>query len=159
MAKRQKSAPDESQKKRHPHWDQIVSYAYLRMMGRTQVEGAKGVGRSRRTVQGWEADTELWQAARAEARERWFNDVEDASRRAVLNSIKAGNAQLAKEMLERLDERLAPPTIKHKLSGKVGMVHILANLPEAEIERLESLSDEELAVEIERLEAGADGDA
>lgn len=120
MAKRQKSAPDESQKKRHPHWDQIVSYAYLRMMGRTQVEGAKGVGRSRRTVQGWEADTELWQAARAEARERWFADVEDASRRAVLNSVNAGNATLGMEILERLDERLAPPKQRHEHTGKEG---------------------------------------
>jgi len=130
----------------------------MRMLGATQAEAGRAVGRSERTIRLWESDPS-WADARREAEERWLVDLTDASRRAVLDSIKAGNAQLAKEMLERLDERLAPPTIKHKLSGRVGMIHILANLPDAEIERLESLSDEELAVEIERLEAGADGDA
>jgi len=158
MAKRQISAPPESQKKRPAHWEKRVSAAYMRMLGATQAEAGRAVGRSERTIRLWESDPS-WADARREAEERWLVDLTDASRRAVLDSIKAGNAQLAKEMLERLDERLAPPTIKHKLSGRVGMIHILANLPDAEIERLESLSDEELAVEIERLEAGADGDA
>jgi len=158
MVKRQISAPPESQKTRPAHWDKRVSAAYLRILGATQAEAARAVGRSARTIRLWESDPS-WADARREAEERWLADLTNASRRAVLKAVREGNAQLGLALLERLDERLAPPTIKHKLSGKVGMIHILANLPDAEIERLESLSDEELAVEIERLEAGADGDA
>ena len=120
MAKAKKTAPPERTKKPHPHWDEIVSYAYLRMLGHTQVEGARGVGRSRRTVQGWEANEDLWRAARAEARERWFHAMDAAARRTVLRSVESGNAQLGWDYLTRTDERLAPPKQRHELTGKAG---------------------------------------
>src|SRR5690606_28571284 len=55
MAKQQKSAPDESQKKRPAHWEKRVSAAYLRILGATQAEAARAVGRSARTIRLWES--------------------------------------------------------------------------------------------------------
>lgn len=119
MAKRQKSGPDESQKKRPAHWEKRVSAAYLRILGATQAEAGRAVGRSERTIRLWESDPS-WADARREAEERWLVDLKDASRRTILDSIRAGNAQLAREMLERLDERLAPPKQRHEHAGPDG---------------------------------------
>lgn len=92
--------------------------AYLRILGATQVEAAISVGRSERTIQLWEADKELWEAAREEARKRWLRDVIDASRRSVLKAA-GRNADLGFRILERIDPELAP---RHKIehTGKDG---------------------------------------
>lgn len=103
--------------KLHAHWDKVVSAAYLRILGHTQKEAAEAVGRSDRTLREWEADEHLWSAARSEARSRWLNDAEDAARRAVLNSLKLGNADLGKWMLERVDTTFAPPKQRVESTG------------------------------------------
>lgn len=109
-----------SEVKRPPHWDKLVSAAYLRIMGATQNETAKGVGRSLRTIQLWEAQKELWQAARAEARDRWLSDVVDASRSTVLKAVRSGNAELGFTIIERVDDELAPPRQRHEHTGEDG---------------------------------------
>lgn len=114
-----KSSAPAQEKKRHAHWDKVVSAAYLRMIGHTQEEAARGVGRSQRTIQLWEADTELWAAAREEARGRWLQATVDASRQSVLKAA-GRNADLAFRILERVDPELAPPKQKHEHSGEGG---------------------------------------
>lgn|SRR5690606_4679649 len=113
-----KSSSRDPKKKPHAHWDKVVLAAYLRILGATQVEAAISVGRSERTIQLWEADKELWEAAREEARKRWLRDVIDASRRSVLKAA-GRNADLGFRILERIDPELAP---RHKIehTGKDG---------------------------------------
>lgn len=91
------------------NWDKWVSAAYLRMLDNTQEATAKGVGVSLRTIQRWESEKEDWERARREAASRWLSDATDAARRAFLGSLKLGNADLAKWLLERVDEALLPP--------------------------------------------------
>ncbi len=107
------------EEKKHYHWDKLVSAAYLRIMGLTQAQAAGQVGRSERTVREWES-LPIWEDARNEARGRWLSDVEDASRRAVLNSVRAGNAAMGLTLLERLDQDLAPPKQRVEASGPNG---------------------------------------
>lgn len=102
------------------NWDKHVSAAYLRMLGNTQEVAGKAVGVDERTIRRWESDPEMWERARAEARARWLNDAADAARTAVLNSLKMGNADLGKWMLERVETALAPPKQKHELAGEGG---------------------------------------
>lgn len=102
-----------------PHsWDKAVSYAYLRLIGQSQVEAAKGAGVGERTVVRWEL-SDWWPKALAEASDRWLNDVEAASRVTVLAAIKSGNATLAWEVLQRRDPKLSPKHI-HEHSGPNG---------------------------------------
>lgn len=115
-----KVTPPSGRQKRPRYWDKMVSAAYLRMMGATQAECAKSVGRSRRTIQLWESDTETWAQARAEASERWLAEATDAARRAVLAEVRAGNAEFGFRILERVDRRLAPPKQKHEHTGRGG---------------------------------------
>jgi hypothetical protein len=105
--------------KRHAHWDKVVSVAYLRLIGHTQAEAAIAAGRSERTIRNWEADTELWAAAREEANSRWLQATTDAARRTVLKAV-ARNADLAFRILERLDPELAPPKQRHEHGGEGG---------------------------------------
>jgi hypothetical protein len=115
-----KAAASHTPERRPAHWDKRVSAAYLRIMGQTQAEAARAVGRSERTIREWEADREWWSRARDEARDRWMADAEDASRRAVLRGLEMGNSELGKWMLERVDPRLAPPKQKLEHTGKDG---------------------------------------
>ena len=105
--------------KRPKDWDKWVSAAYLRILGATQIEAAKGVGRSERTLQRWEEDREAWQAARREAEDRWLVEVRDASRRSVLKAA-GRNAEMGLKILERLDPALAPPRQKLEHTGEGG---------------------------------------
>lgn len=113
----QTAAPERSAS-RHKHWDKVVSAAYLRIIGHTQEEAATAVGRNARTIREWEADAELWNAARDEARDRWLQEVTDAARRSVLKAA-GRNADLGLKVLERVDPAFAP---KQKLehTGKDG---------------------------------------
>ena len=91
------------------HWDKRVAAAYLRMMGLTQGDAGKAVGRSKRTVAVWEAEKETWARAREEARQRWLGDVTDAARASLLKNLKeAQSGLLALQVLERVDDDLAP---------------------------------------------------
>jgi hypothetical protein len=114
-----KAAGSDASQTRHRHWDKVVSAAYLRMIGHTQAEVATSAGRSERTIQAWEADRELWTAARDEARGRWLQEVTDAARRSVLKG--AGRIpDLGLKILERIDPELAPPKQQHEHAGEGG---------------------------------------
>lgn len=115
-----KTAGTEAPERRPAHWDKRVSAAYLRILGATQVEAAKAVGRSERTLQAWEADEETWRAARAEAESRWLVDLKHASMQSVLANVRAGNAVLGFQVLERLKAELAPPKHRHEHTGEDG---------------------------------------
>ena len=96
-------------KKRPPQWDKMVSAAYLRILGATQAVAAASVGRSERTLWGWENKTpELWREAEAEAESRWLVDLKRASMETVLENVRKGNAVIGQWALERLVPALAP---------------------------------------------------
>jgi DNA-binding transcriptional MerR regulator len=95
--------------RRPKSWDRQVSAAYLRLLGATQSEAAKGVGCSSRTIRRWEREV-LWLEAVQEAKRRWLSGVENAARVALLRALQEPDAGLfALRVLERLDPRLAPP--------------------------------------------------
>jgi hypothetical protein len=90
------------------------------MIGHTQTQAAEAVGRSERTVRDWESDPERWPRAQEEARGRWLHNATDAARKAVLRSLNAGNAELGKWLLERVEPALAPPKQRAELTGPEG---------------------------------------
>lgn len=103
-----KLAPSGNVPSRPLYWEKCVLYAYLRMMGKTQIDAGHAVGRSERRVQEWEQQKVLYAEAREEARKRWLGELTDASRVALLNTIRDGHGVLALQILERVDEELAP---------------------------------------------------
>lgn len=104
---------------RPKHWDKMVSAAYLRILRQTQEQAAEAVGRSARTVREWESSP-LWPEAQAEARQRWLDEAADRARKAVLDSLDMGNADLGFRLLERVDPALAPPKVRNEHSGPGG---------------------------------------
>lgn len=118
MSTYRKTAPTDPPEKPHAHWDKVVSAAYLRIIGHTQRDAAIGVGRSLRSIQSWEADSELWALARAAARDRWFSNVTDVARATVLKGA-AKDPDLSLRLLERIDPDLAPRS-KHEITGTDG---------------------------------------
>jgi hypothetical protein len=89
------------------------------MIGHTQAEAAVAAGRNERTIREWEADRELWAAARSAADERWLADTLDKARQTV-NRAAGRIPDLAFKLLERTDPRLAPPKQKHEHGGEGG---------------------------------------
>src|SRR5262247_4088007 len=92
-----------------PHFEKRILASYLRMMGLTQGEAAKAVGRAVRSVRRWEADEVVWAHARTEAERRWLKELIDSSRVTLLKAIREGAGDLAMRVLERTVEALAPP--------------------------------------------------
>ena len=101
-------------------FEKQVAAAYVRMLGATQKAAGAAVGRSERTMQVWEADTLTWERARAEARRRWLGALTDASRKTLLETIRAGDGDLAMKVLERVDGALAPPTQRLQHRHEIG---------------------------------------
>lgn len=130
----------------HRHFDKLVAAAYLRMMGATQREAGRSVGASEETVRKWEKHP-AWPRARERAKSLWMSDVEDASRSAVLKSVRGGNADLGLSLLERLDPRLAPPTRQMEVqhAGLLGVIHRLSQLSDEDLTKMERLDDAALA--------------
>ena len=105
---------------KRPHsWDKAVSAAYLRLWGLSQERAAKGAGIGERTIQRYEI-SEWWPKACEEAVDRWMQQLEIECRTTIMAAIRAGDVQTAVKMLERIDERLAPPKIAHEIFGKRG---------------------------------------
>lgn len=103
-----------------PHdWDKAVAAAYLRMIGLSQVDAANGAGIGERTIVRWE-QCSWWQDARDEASDRWLNDLVAESRATLMKSIKAGDPIRALQVLERRDQRLAPPAHQIEHHGPDG---------------------------------------
>lgn len=101
-------------------WRKYVAATYLRIIGKSQNDAAEGAGISARALRYLEADPVRWEKARAEARDLWLNNAEDAARKAVITSMQRGNADLGMRFLERIDPKLEP---KGKLehSGSLAM--------------------------------------
>jgi hypothetical protein len=97
------------------HWEKRVLACYLRMMGLTQPEAAKAVGRAARSLRRWEADEVTWTHARTEAEKRWLRELTDAARATLLTAIREGAGDLAMRVLERTVEALAPPQQRLKV--------------------------------------------
>jgi hypothetical protein len=114
-----------------PYWEKCVLAAYLRMMGATQADAARAVGRSLRTISGWESLKDQWALALEEARKRWLIDLEHASRAALLGTIKEGNGMLALQVLERLDADLAPAKQRLDVELSDGLASLLAQARKA----------------------------
>lgn len=117
------------------YWEKRVAAAYLRMMGLTQEDAAHAVGRHKRRVAEWESEKDTWALAREEARRRWLGELTDAARSTLLKTIRDGaNGLLALQVLERLDEDLAPAKQRHDVNLEgVGLSALLAqarHLPE-----------------------------
>lgn len=126
--------------KRQRDVDKIVSAAYLRMLGSTQAQAAKAVGRSPRTLRRWESASS-WAAAREEARRRWLAGLTDAARRTLLDSVRQGeDGRLALAVLERLEPELAPAV--QRIAGRLELVERLARLPTCQLQELEKADDE-----------------
>lgn len=114
-------------------WDKWVSSAYLRMLGQSLNDVAKGVGRSRKTIWTWEQNRTLWERAKLEAQSRWMNDLIDVSRATLIKSIREGNADAALKVLERTQASLAPPRMRQEISGPGGGAVQVSHLPPEEI--------------------------
>ena len=101
-------------------WDKAVSVAYLRLIGQTQENAAKGAGIGERTLRRYEL-SDWWPDACAEAVERWMQQLAIECRTTILAAVKDGDVQTAVKMLERIDRRLAPPRQTHGIehSGEV----------------------------------------
>jgi hypothetical protein len=105
---------------RPKHWERVVLYAFLRMMGHTQKHAAHVVQRSERRAQEWEENRRLYAEAREEARQRWLTETVDAARKTLFDAIQGGAGDLALKLLERVDADLAPATQRLKVDHEVG---------------------------------------
>ena len=140
----------------HRHWEKVVLACYLRMLGSSQKAAGAAVGRSERTIRVWEADTETWAQACAEARQRWLGEVISLARRQLLKAMMNADGDLSLKLLERVDEALAPASMRLKHEGTVNlstaaewvalrttMLRALAPYPEARLALAQVLSGDE----------------
>ena len=125
--------------KRPQNWDKAVSTAYLRLLGLSQTKAAKGAGIGERTLARWEL-SEWWRDACREAADRWMQQLAIECRTTIMAAVKAGDVVTAVKMVERLDERLAPPRLSH------GVEH------SGDVTRsVRAMSDEELLARAQQL--------
>ncbi len=99
-------------------WDKAVAAAYLRLIGQSQNDSAKGAGVGRRTLQRWEI-SDWWPDACEEASGRWLSHLVSTARVSLARGV-AVNPGLAMTVLERVDARLAPAAQRHEHSGPGG---------------------------------------
>ena len=107
-------APLSDRVTRPRNWGIAISAAYLRLIGLTIEESAKGAGCGERTLKRWEA-SQWWPDAQEEATDRWLQATKGEARRGLLKSIRAGDAASQRWLLERTDIRLAPPAQQHEI--------------------------------------------
>ncbi len=106
--------------KRPRNWDKRVSAAYFRMCGFTQKEAARAAGLSERTIRNYETHPSFFDA-KEEARNRWFVSLDVRARGALFDGLgEKGKGELGLRVLERLDQRLAPPNQRYERTGKGG---------------------------------------
>jgi hypothetical protein len=98
--------------------DKALSAAYLRYLGMSQKEAASRVGIGERTLRRWE-DCSWWAEVKAEAAERWLGGLMEDARAGLKDGVR-GDGHLALKVLERLDDRLAPPKLRTELTGRDG---------------------------------------
>lgn len=104
--------------KKPANWDKAVAAAYLRQIGLSQIDSARGAGVGRRTIQRWE-ESEFWADACQEASDRWLSHVTSKCRRSIFRGVD-DDPHLALKIYERLDARLAPPKRVNEHTGLDG---------------------------------------
>lgn len=131
----------------HPQdWDKVLSAAYLRLTGETQEAVATAIGCARQTISVWEGSP-FWPNAVHEATERWLSGLREKAMKGLETGV-GKDGKLALDVLERLMPELSPATQRFELTN---LSAALARLPMKDLRRLEDMSDEELAEEIDRL--------
>ena len=107
--------------KPHRNWQRLVDVAYFRLLGWTQREAAGAVGIDPRTVREYQNHA-AWPEAVEAAGGRWHVDLAVRARGSLYKALdpKDPKGDLALKVIERIDERLAPPKIAHELFGKGG---------------------------------------
>jgi DNA-binding XRE family transcriptional regulator len=111
---------DPDDKTRKPQdWEKVISVAYLRTLGHTQVEAAEAAGVGERTIRDWESEA-WWPAATAEACAKWLSGATAKARRAINAALDANDAQSARWLLERMEPALGPPKQRSEISGADG---------------------------------------
>ena len=119
MAPTASAYPDASPP-RPKYWEKLILYSYLWLMGATQKDAGRAVGRAVRTVQEWEEDKGTLTAAQEAARQRWLGELTNAARQTLLATIRGGSGELALKVLERTDRDLATPTQRMQHQVEVG---------------------------------------
>ena len=99
------------------NWDKAVSVSYLRLIGLTQKKAAKAAGMGERTLRRFEL-SEWWPDACGEAVDRWMQQLAIECRTTIMAAVKAGDVVTAVKMLERIDNRLAPPRQSHGIEHR-----------------------------------------
>lgn len=101
------------------YWPLRVKAAYYWLLGQhTQDEIGEKVGRSASTLRRWMRD-DTWEQAKAEAEDRWLQEVMREARHTVLSAIATerdqegtverwGDHELAFEIIQRRDDRVRP---------------------------------------------------
>lgn len=91
----------------------------MRLTGLSGRAAARRAGVGARTLVRWE-QSDFWHDACEEASRRWLNHLTDGARETLAKAIQAGDATSARWLLERVDERLAPPKLQAELTGRGG---------------------------------------
>ena len=118
---------------RQPHdWDKAVSAGYLRLMGLSQQRAAKGAGIGERTLARYEL-SDWWPEACGEAVSRWMQQLEIECRTTIMAAVKAGDVPTAVKMLERIDKRLAPPRLSHRIEHDGALATSLRGMTDEEL--------------------------
>ena len=101
--------------------DKALSAAYLRLIGATQEQAAKGAGCSERSLHGWEKCS-WWAEIVAEARQRWLRKGDALAMHSLLKAFTDPHeyAQHSRWWADRRIKELKPPKLQTELTGKDG---------------------------------------
>ena len=113
-------------------WDKAVNVAYLRLNSATQAAAAKGAGLGVRTLRRWELSP-WWPDACGEAVGRWMQQLEIECRTTIMGAVKAGDVVTAVKMLERIDQKLAPPRQSHGVEHRGEIAAKVKRMSDAEL--------------------------
>ena len=99
-------------------WDKAVNVAYLRLIGLTQKKAAKAAMIGERTLRRYEL-SDWWPQACGEAVGRWMQQLEIEARTTVMTAVREGDVTTAMKVLERLDKRLARPSVASLIECRI----------------------------------------
>ena len=114
------------------NWDKAVSVSYLRLIGLTQKKAAKAAGMGERPLGRFEL-SEWWPDACGEAVDRWMQQLAIECRTTIMAAVKAGDVVTAVKMLERIDNRLAPPRQSHGIEHSGGIATSVREMSDQEL--------------------------
>jgi hypothetical protein len=113
-------------------WEKATAVAYLRLIGLTQIDAAKGAGIGVRTLRRYEV-SDWWPEACREAVDRWMQQLEIEARSTVMQAVKEGDVATAWKVLERIDRRLAPPRQLHGVEHRGEVATNVHQMSDAEL--------------------------